>query len=37
LIEVVVLSLKGNQVELGTDAPRHLPLMREELLAAEEE
>ena len=32
LIEVVVLSVKGNQVKLGTDAPEHLPVVREELL-----
>ena len=32
LIEVVVLSVKGNQVKLGTDAPKHLPVVREELL-----
>jgi len=32
LIEVVVLSTKGNQVKLGTDAPKHLPVVREELL-----
>jgi carbon storage regulator CsrA len=29
---VVVLSIKGNQVKLGTDAPEHLPVLREELL-----
>jgi len=32
LIEMVVLSLKGKQVKLGTDAPKHLPVVREELL-----
>ena len=32
LIEVVVLSVKGNRVKLGTDAPEHLPVVREELL-----
>ena len=32
LIEVTVLSVKGNQVKLGTDAPKHLPVAREELL-----
>jgi len=32
LIEVVVLSIKGNQVKLGTDAPKHLPVVREEVL-----
>jgi carbon storage regulator CsrA len=32
LIEVVALSIKGNQVKLGTDAPKHLPVVPEELL-----
>jgi len=32
LIEVVVLFVKGEQVKLGTGAPRHLPAVREELL-----
>ena len=32
LIEVVVLSLKGNQVKLSTDAPKHLPVVPKELL-----
>ena len=32
LIELVVLSIKGNQVKLGTDAPKQLPVVREELL-----
>ena len=32
LIEVVVLSVNGNKVKLGTDAPKHLPVVREELL-----
>jgi sRNA-binding carbon storage regulator CsrA len=27
-----VLSLKGNHVKLGTDAPKHLPVVRDELL-----
>jgi len=27
-----VLSVKGNQVKLGTDAPKQLPVVREELL-----
>jgi carbon storage regulator len=31
-IEVVVLGIKGNQVRLGTDAPKHMPVVREELL-----
>jgi carbon storage regulator CsrA len=35
LIEVVVLSLKGNQVKLGTDAPKRLPVVREESLERE--
>ncbi len=32
LIEVVGLSVKGNQVKLGTDAPKHLPVVQAELL-----
>jgi carbon storage regulator len=32
LIDVVVLSVKSNQVKLGTNAPKHLPVVREELL-----
>ena len=28
----VALSIKGNQVKLGTDAPKHLPVVPEELL-----
>ncbi len=32
LIKVIVLSVKGNQVKLGTDAPKQLPVVREELL-----
>jgi carbon storage regulator CsrA len=32
LIEVVVLSLKGNQVKPSTDAPKHLPVVPKELL-----
>lgn len=31
-IEVVVLFVKGKQVKLGTGAPQHLPVVREELL-----
>ena len=37
LIEVVVLSINGNQVKLGTDAPKHLPVVREELLEVEQD
>jgi carbon storage regulator len=33
LVEITVLSVKGNQVKLGTNAPKHLPVVREELLA----
>lgn len=29
LIEVRVVRIKGNQVRLATDAPRHLPVVRE--------
>jgi carbon storage regulator len=32
LIDVVVLSVKGNQVKLGTDAPGDILVLREELL-----
>ena len=32
LIEVAVLGVKRNQVRLGTGAPQHLPMVREELL-----
>jgi len=36
LIEVSVVRVSGNQVRLGTDAPKHLPVVREELLEREE-
>ena len=36
LIELTVLSVKATQVKLGTDAPKHLPVMREELLERDE-
>ena len=29
---VAVVRIKGSQVRLGTDAPKHLPVVREELL-----
>jgi carbon storage regulator CsrA len=32
LIEVVVLSVDGNQIKLGTDAPDEILVLREELL-----
>ena len=32
LIEVKVVRVKGKQVRLATDAPKHLPVVREELL-----
>jgi carbon storage regulator CsrA len=32
LIEVVVLSRRGNQVKLGTDAPGDILVLRDELL-----
>jgi carbon storage regulator CsrA len=35
-IEIAVLAVKGNQVRLSTDAPRHLPIVRSELLATPE-
>jgi len=31
-IAVTVVRIKGNQVRLGTNAPKHLPAVREELL-----
>jgi len=31
-IEVTVLSIKGNQVRIGTDAPADMAIVREELL-----
>jgi carbon storage regulator len=31
-IVVTVLEVKGNQVRLGTDAPRDVPVVREEIL-----
>ncbi|MGD8674109.1 MAG: carbon storage regulator [Thiogranum sp.] len=31
-IEVAVLGVKGNQVRIGTDAPDHIQIMREELM-----
>ena len=37
LIEVTVLSVNGNQVKLGTDAPKHLPVVRSELLEVEQD
>lgn len=30
-IEVVVLGVKGNQVKIGTNAPKDLPVHREEI------
>jgi carbon storage regulator len=30
-IVVTVLEVKGNQVKIGTDAPRHVPVVREEI------
>ena len=31
-IKVVVLSIKGNQIRIGIDAPDNVKIMREELL-----
>jgi len=36
LIEVMVIGVNGKQVRLATDAPKHLPVVREELLEREE-
>jgi carbon storage regulator len=35
-IEVAVLGIRGNQVRLGTDAPKHLAVVREELRSIED-
>jgi carbon storage regulator CsrA len=32
LIEAMVVRVNGKQVRLGTDTPKHLPVVREELL-----
>jgi carbon storage regulator len=34
-ITVSVVRIQGNQVRLATDAPKHLPVVREELLFRE--
>jgi len=36
LIEITVVRINGKQVRLATDAPKHLPVVREELLEREE-
>lgn len=36
-IRVVVLSVQGDQVKLGIEAPREISVMREEVVAAQEE
>ena len=35
-IEIVVLEAKSGQVRLGIEAPREIPIVREELLEREE-
>lgn len=30
-VKITVLGVKGNQVRLGIDAPKHLPVHREEI------
>jgi sRNA-binding carbon storage regulator CsrA len=32
LIEITVLTVDGSKARLGTDAPKHLPVVGEELL-----
>lgn len=34
-IKVTVLSIKGNQVRIGIDAPKEVPIHRQELLELE--
>lgn len=36
-IRIVVLSVQGDQVKLGIDAPRDISVMREEIFAAQAE
>lgn len=36
-IRIVVLGIQGDQVRLGIDAPRHISIMREEIVQAEQE
>ena len=36
-IVVTVLEVKGNQVRIGTDAPRDVPVVREEILGRQPE
>jgi carbon storage regulator len=33
-IKITVLEVRGNQIRLGIEAPREIPVVREELLAA---
>lgn len=34
-IVVTILEVKGNQVKIGTDAPKDVPVVREEILGRE--
>lgn len=36
-VVINVLGVKGNQVRLGIDAPKHIKILREELIPHEEE
>ena len=36
-IKVTVLSIKGNQIRIGIDAPKEVPIHRQELLDVENE
>lgn len=35
-VEVTVLTIRGNTVQLGTEAPRHIKIVRQEIHRTEE-